>query len=267
MEEHIKHHGSGLEETQKPAIRFLVESALRKVLAGGSVNEPRGRDEWILHLCEALVSESDTAHQAAVAQLMANGISSEELLQDFIPAAARLLGELWVDDKASFVDVTVGAARLQALFRTQNQAGSGRALDRAIPLGKSVLMVVPEFEQHSLGAFVAADEMRRKGLWVHMGIGLDQRELAELIGGTRFSMIGLSLATWKSVEMVAEIVNYLRAELEAVPPLVVGGVAVEDKKKVVEESGVDHAVTTVGEALAVCGLQQVSEPAGSKQGA
>lgn len=267
MEELQKQNGSGLGETQKPAIRFLVESALRKVVSGNSVREPRGRDEWVSHLCEALVSDSDAAHQVAVAQLMANGVSSRELCQEVIPAVARRLGELWVNDRASFVDVAVGTARLQALFRTQQFSGSGGSLDRAMPLGKSVLMVVPAFEQHSLGAFVAADRLRREGLWVHMSIGLDHGKLAQLIRGTRFSMIGISVATWKSVELTTEIVDYLRAELEALPPIVIGGFGVDDRKKVVDETGADHAVAAVEEALALCGLEAAAAPPAPAPGA
>jgi methanogenic corrinoid protein MtbC1 len=247
---------SGLSDTEKPAIRFLVERALRSVMERSSDQTPQGRGEWLLRLCDALVSDSEATFQTVIAQLMACGVSSEEILHSYVPDAARLLGELWVEDKASFVDVTVAASRLQSLYRSQADAARYNSINRAIPLGKSVLMVVPEHEQHSLGAFVAADEMRRKGVWVHMGIALTAEELADLLTATRFSMVGLSVGSHKAIENTTNIVDYLRAKVADLPPIVIGGVAAENSKFVEEVTGADYAVRTVQDAMEVCGLAE-----------
>jgi len=175
------------------------------------------------------------------------------------PSAARFLGELWVSDQASFVDVTVGASRLQGLFRQKESDVIARWADRSIPLGQSVLMVIPEYEQHALGAFVAADNLRRHGLWVHMAIGLNKRELAELVGSSRFAMIGVSVATRNSVEKTTELVDYIRSHTDYVPPVVIGGRAVEEDDKAVLRTGADFAVKTARDAIEKCGLSSVSE--------
>lgn len=246
----------GLTDAEKPAIRFLVERALRSVVRRSADQTPQGRDEWLLHLCDALVSDSEATFQTVIAQLMACGVTSEEILHGYVPDAARLLGELWVEDKASFVDVTVAASRLQSLYRAQPGPLRRNAINRAIPLGKSVLMVVPEHEQHSLGAFVAADEMRRKGVWVHMGIALTVDELADLVSAARFSMVGLSVGSHKAIESATEIVDYLRAKVADLPPIVIGGVAAEDSRFVEETTGADYAVRTVQDAMELCGLAE-----------
>ncbi len=254
MDEDNTQDRSAFSDAQSPALRFLVESALKTVISGKAQSQPRSREDWVARLCDQLMSDSETSHQAVLSQLMATGVSSEELYQHYIPAAARKLGQLWLNDEASFVDVTVGASRLQALFRAR--AGGG-ALDRSIPLGQSVLMVVPQHEQHSLGAFVAADNMRRHGVWVHMGIGLNHAEIAELVATNRFSMIGLTAATWNSVVNATEIVDYLRSNVEGVPPIVIGGRAAAEKDKVVRRTGADHAVQSAREAVEKCGLVTV----------
>ncbi|MHA7827997.1 MAG: cobalamin-dependent protein [Roseovarius sp.] len=171
---------------------------------------------------------------------------------------SRFLGEMWVSDKASFVDVTVGAARLQALFR--NKAGPGEAgwLTRSIPLGQSVLMIVPNFENHSLGAFVAADQFRRHGLWVHMAIGLEDEEIAALIKTSGFSLLGITAATPKSVEKSRKIVEYLKTKVEHCPPIAIGGFAVEDSEAVERITGADFAVKSVREAVERAGLSSVA---------
>ncbi|EPX75982.1 PpaA, heme-binding protein SCHIC domain protein sensory protein, regulator for photosystem formation [Salipiger mucosus DSM 16094] len=251
------HDGSGVQPERAPAIRFLVESALRKVNSSRAGQTPRHRGEWVELFVEALMSESETSHKSVLASLMANGIGSQELYDYYVPEASRRLGELWVKDRASFVDVTVGAARLQALFRNRPDGASGR-FDRSIPLGESFLMIVPTFEDHSLGAFVAADQLRRHGVWVHMGIGMSPQELVDFIGARRFSALGISAATWNTLEKVTELVDYCRSKLDHVPPVVVGGRAVSHYAKVTERTGADFAVKTAREAVERCGLSTVA---------
>jgi methylmalonyl-CoA mutase cobalamin-binding subunit len=242
------------------ALKYLVESALRKVATDFADARPRSRDEWVDRLCKALMSESETSHQGVISALMAGGVSSERLFQDYVPAAAQRLGEMWISDEASFMEVTVGASRLQALFRSMRDAPRGAWADRSIPLGQSVLLAIPAFEQHTLGAFVAADHFRRHGVWVRMCIGLEERELAEVLCKSRFSALALSLSTWKSVEKAGELVEYLRTQVDGLPPVVVGGRIVAERAPVQKASGADFAVKSVREAIERSGLATVSEP-------
>ncbi|MEL7258975.1 MAG: cobalamin B12-binding domain-containing protein [Pseudomonadota bacterium] len=259
MDDQSANKDRGLSEAQRPAIRFLVESALRTVMTNTANREPRTRDEWIGRLCEALMSEAESSYHSVVAALISNGVTQEDVFQSYVPAAARYLGELWVSDRASFVDVTVAASRLQSLFRQQEDRIATRWTDRSVPLGQSVLVAIPEFEQHALGAFVAADNLRRHGLWVHMAIGLKNEELAELINSQRFAMIGISIATPNAVEQTTNLVDYIRANTNHTPPIVIGGRMVEENEKLVLRTGADHAVRTAREAIEKCGLASVAE--------
>jgi len=261
MSDSLRSGVSGKSGHSDHAIRVLVESALREVASSKARSQPNSQREWVALLCEKLMSDSETSHHAVISQILAGGVSAEELHRTYIPAASRLLGELWVQDKASFVEVTVGAARLQALFRDRREAIGDRWTERLVPLGHSVLMVVPDFEQHTLGSFVAAGQMRRYGLWVHMGIGLDKAEIAELLEARHFSMLGVSAATWNSVVNTTEIVDYLRSNVKDLPPIVIGGrVATENetgREKVVRRTGADFAVRSAREAVERCGLARV----------
>lgn len=235
------------------AIRLLVESALRKVTATRLGELPRNRREWIDRLCGALISESETGYHATIASLMATGVGSDEFFQTFVPEAAFRLGELWLKDEASFVDVTVGAGRLQALYRDRPEP-EGNAGSGLIPLGQSFLMVVPAFEDHSLGAFAAADRMRRHGVWVQMAIRPSNADLLGLVATRRFAAIGFTAATWKTVEKLAELVDYLRTKSADVPPIVIGGRAVAESNVVRARTGADFVVGTAREAIERCGL-------------
>ncbi len=260
MEDDATRPSSEFSGIPQPAIRFLVESALKSLASECAEPKPGSRDEWVRHLSQALMSEAEVEHHKVLSSLMANGVSNQELLHFYIPEASRYLGEKWVSDEASFVDVTTGAARLQALFRDHDDDGdAGQLLDRSIPLGQSVLMIIPQFEQHSLGAFVAADGLRRHGLWVRMAIGLCDAEIARLISANRFSMLGISLASWKSVEKAADFIEDVRKSVADVPPIVVGGRIVEDREEVERRSGADFAVHSIREAIERCGLSTVAK--------
>lgn len=254
MEMSRKTASFGTLQNQAPAIRQLVETALRGVISGRQKSQPRGRDEWVAHLADALMSESEAPHHAVIAALMSTGVGRRDIFQNYVPAAARYLGELWVGDKVSFVDVTVGASRLQSLFRSHPDDVARSWQGRSIPLGHSVLMVIPRFEGHSLGAFVAADSLRRHGLWTHMGIGLDGGELTEIVDSGQFSMIGITLGTPNSVEKATELIDFVRTKISHVPPIVIGGRAVEVMPDAVRRTGADHTARNAREAIEKCGL-------------
>ncbi|MAM62904.1 cobalamin-dependent protein [Maritimibacter sp. UBA3975] len=241
----------------QPAIRLLVESALKTVKSTRQNGVPQTRRGWVEYIAASLVSDSETSHHSAIAALMSTGTSSEEIYDYYVPEAARYLGSLWVKDEASFVDVTIGAARLQALFRARKRE-TGQRLDGTIPLGESFLMVTLDFEDHSLGAFVAADKLRQHGLWVHMGVGMNAEEVGELLSQRHFSAVGFSAATWNTVEKITDVVDYLRTRLEQVPPIVIGGRVTETADKVIERTGADFVARTPREAIEKCGLSTIA---------
>ncbi|WP_425099385.1 cobalamin B12-binding domain-containing protein [Tropicibacter sp. S64] len=238
---------------------------MRKVASDRNRQQPRTRDEWIGRLCDALVSESETSHQSVISAMVSNGIRQDDILQSYIPEAAQRLGEFWLNDSASFVGVTVGAARLQRLYRDHAGIGGQGWPTRSIPLGQSALMIVPSFETHSLGGFAAADQLRRHGVWVHMAIGLNAQELRAAIHAAPFSMIGLSIATAESLDKASELIAALRETIEVLPPIVVGGRIVSVANNVAQRCGADYAVTTAREAVSYCGLATLSTRVGSPE--
>ncbi|WP_245189096.1 cobalamin B12-binding domain-containing protein [Mameliella alba] len=251
--------GRDQSDDRDTAIRFLVEAALKSVADKRRIQSPQTKDDWIDRLCEEIMSASETSHQAVLSSLIATGVTSDEVLGDYVPAVARRIGELWVQDKATFVQVTIGAARLQALFQNRTDLPRGTWLDRTVPLGQSILMILPAVEDHTLGAFVAADQFRRHGLWVRMAIRLSNAELLRVVEEGRFSMLGISMATYKSVENVQEIIKNLKSSLDRCPPIVVGGKYVADSDGVEVLTGADLAVRSAREAIEGCGLASVAK--------
>ncbi|MEY8838459.1 B12-binding domain-containing protein, partial [Cribrihabitans sp. XS_ASV171] len=170
---------------------------------------------------------------------------------------------LWVTDHATFVQVTIGAARLQSVYQGASNGGeaghAARLIDRTIPLGQSILMILPEGEDHTLGAFVAADQFRRHGLWVRVAVRLTCEELVRVVGEGHFAMVGVSVSREKAVENVARMIKYLKSELGGCPPVVIGGRYVALSRDIKERTGADHAARSAREAIELCGLASVAE--------
>lgn len=245
-------------------IRFLVESALRSVASHKNHAKPASRAEWVRHLCDALIAGSDTAYRSVISDLVLNGFEPDEIYQSIIPDAARNLGEMWLFDEATFVEVTTGASRLQSLLREKKTNDNAGWMNRSIPLGQSILLVIPQFEDHSLGAFVAADQFRRHGIWVHLGIGMDTPEVVDLVARGRFAMVGFTLSTGKNLDKMKTMMSSIRKTVDECPPLIIGGNVVEQVPTVADQTGATYVVSSVREAIERCNLASVAEPVSSE---
>jgi methylmalonyl-CoA mutase cobalamin-binding subunit len=175
----------------------------------------------------------------------------------YIPAAARLLGTQWTCDDKSFAEVTVASARLQAMVRaictrwgTDGPTSAGR---------RSVLMVVPQGEDHTLGAVVATGQMRRMGISVCLRLRPAPGEVAELLRTRNFDGALISMAQTDRLEACRKLVAMMRKHGEPGLPVVVGGAIVQSTPDVKSLTGADLATGDAAEALGYCGLMQQAE--------
>lgn len=246
-------------KAHQPALQLLAEAALKTLAAKGGANAPQTHDQWVHFLCNAVLADGDVKHEMAITQLMGSGASSDEVLHVLVPAVARRLGEMWVGDEASFVDVTIGSARLQAMFNMREEDPHPLLASQSSGSGDSALLVVPEFEQHTLGAFVAADELRRAGIWVRVGLLISAEEVCDLLRANHFSMLGLSIGSRDSIEQTAEFVKYIRNNMKIVPPVVLSGNVVERLGDATSLTGADFVVSTAKDAIERCGLETAAD--------
>lgn len=200
---------------------------------------------------QAFAFGDDSDRQRVVSSLRKDGSSDDDLIDTFVPETARRIGEMWVRDDMSFGQVTIAATHLQELVRSIG--GIPDRLNTTIPLGLSVLIVIPAGETHTMGAFVAADQFRRLGLMVHMAICQTPEEIASVVKSQSFAMIGISSASRRRVQDIANIVSTIR-ENGVNTPIVLGGNIVHIVKDPVAATGVDMVTTNAKEAARFCGL-------------
>jgi len=201
--------------------------------------------------CHAFTMDDSTHRDEILSYLRKAGLTDDDIIDKIIPTAARKIGEQWVRDELTFAQVTISASRMQELSRFLG--GRNERVPSTIPLGFNALLIIPKEEQHTMGAFVAADQFRRQGLWVHMAIGQDAKELERTVTHNHFSMIGISAAARRSLKSVKTIVDILKDKDTSIP-VILGGNIINIVDDIQSKTNVDLVSSSPREAVTFCGL-------------
>ncbi len=180
--------------------------------------------------------------------LRAEGLSIEAVMLQLMAPAARRLGDLWLDDRLSFLDVTAGLGRLQGVMRAL-----GPDFDGDVPgqiHGKKILLAPASGEQHIFGLSVVAAFFRRAGWEVTFEPRIAFDDLLILVRAERFTAIGLSVANDKFLPAFPSQVEALRrASLNENVTLLAGGPAFLLDPELHRRVGVDAVACDATEAV------------------
>ena len=102
--------------------------------------------------------------------MLRSGLTAEAVCLDVLTPVARRLGVMWEEDSCSFVDVTVGVGRLQAL--THNLGARFARADQPGSMGRILVGTCPG-EQHAFGITMVAEFLRRHGWQVEVAAAFD----------------------------------------------------------------------------------------------
>ncbi|SIS68488.1 cobalamin B12-binding domain-containing protein [Phaeovulum vinaykumarii] len=219
--------------------------------------EGRPREDLVARLIEAVLAPDLAPLARFLDALRAERIPAAALADLYIPEAARRMGHGWDDDTLSFVDVTVGVARLQALLREIGSAWEAEQIREGVR--GTVLMLVPQEEQHTLGALVAANQLRRMGVSVCVRLGEDTASLRALIAERGFDAIMISAGARERVRFLRDLVAALRAVAAPGTRFLLGGPIAGMEAEILDRIGADFVTGNMFEALDFCGLS--AEPA------
>jgi methanogenic corrinoid protein MtbC1 len=151
-----------------------------------------------------------------------HGISRQALYLDYLGEAARLLGELWRDDRADFANVTLGTSFLQQLMREIRSKIDTDS--HFVGHHHSILLVPAPGEQHTFGLSILAEFFRDAGWDVCGGPQLPIEEHLRLVARENFDVIGISAATARVVpELSRWIARIRKAGRGKSPKLMLGG--------------------------------------------
>lgn len=145
---------------------------------------------------------------AYIDSIRVRGISLSAVYLELLAPAARVLGEMWEEDRCGFADVTVALCRLHEILR--GLSATPPANTDTPPLGRRVLLVPVPGEQHTFGLLMVAEFFRRSGWEVWSESLPGARELIGLAGQEWFTLIGLSVGCETHVDGLASTIHSIR---------------------------------------------------------
>ena len=179
------------------------------------------------------------------------GMSVESVFIDLLTPAARLLGELWADDRCTFTDVTIGLSRLQRIVDELGSALCREVAQAPLPGPRAALIEVPG-EQHTFGLHLVREFFRREGWDVWGASSSHPRELVSLVQDEWVSMVGLTMSSVRTADVASDMITEVRsASLNPNVFILIGGPCVIEDPAIAQRVGADAAPADAREALQV----------------
>jgi MerR family transcriptional regulator, light-induced transcriptional regulator len=173
-----------------------------------------------------------------VRHLMASGVSFQEILLDLMAPAARVLGERWEEDKASFVEVALGVARMHRILREFD--GIPSHLWSNAGFGRHALLLPTPGELHSFGLRLVQEFLLRESWTVTNKPVEDVNQLGQLVAQDYYDIVGLSLSGQTLVEPFLQAIRVVRRKSKnRQVKIIVGGHLFVERPDLIESCGAD----------------------------
>lgn len=198
--------------------------------------------------CEALISPDRDDSRRIFERLRAQGTTPDTFALRYFAPAAQRLGEYWVADSCTFLEVTLGCARLHALQRSLRGDFMPAFLNP--PSALNALFSPIPGDTHVLGIRIAADFFRRAGWHIDFHQPRDLNALADRAEAGDFNVIGLSAGCLSALPQLQETVERLRA-VKPDALLVLGGYITEIDPQISQHLDIDHTLTDVTTAPSI----------------
>lgn len=232
----------GLADVARWALGLL---AVRRAMA-----VPQLREDLFELFLAAAIDPDDARLGACLAHMVRERVGAAEVSDLYIPALARQLGADWMDDRLSFVQVSLASARMQAMLRV---IGCAWSADAAAPgADRAVVLVVPQGEQHTLGALVLLGQLRRLGVTVRLALDPEPGDVAKMLRTGSMAGVFISVAGTGQLAKARLLVEEIRRFGPQGIPIVLGGVVLQTDIEAAQTLGADLVTSDLHAALAVC---------------
>lgn len=240
-------HGSqGDRDTS--SVSALAQTVLVRLL-GRTVGLGRGpKPDLTVALARAVMAADPAELQALRVELRRQRVSEAELVDCYFPAVAVQLGNDWAEDRATFAEVSIGMARMQAVLHDVSQGWISNAVTRSG--GATVLLLVPEGEQHFFGALLMMGQLRRRGVSVQLICGARPEEMPSAVQGRNFDCVMISVSCEENLEIARKVVKAIKAVAGAGIRVAVGGAVLDRPLDVKQLTGADIVTRDPSEVLA-----------------
>lgn len=235
---------------EKGISQFALQVVSILVGDGTHIGKPPRADLLEQLITAALTGDADVLANLSV-EFRKLRIPADVAVDTYIPAAVERIGNAWHNDEIDILDATLATCRLQNLVREFGRAWN--ADSTASNSKRSVLMVVPDGEQHTLGTMIATTQLRRLGVSVCVQLAPTRAALGDMLENRRYDGVFLSVANLHSLEAAENIVKTVRLKRRSSIPVVVGGAIVSFNNVAHSTIGADMTTRNVREALEFLG--------------
>lgn len=229
----------------RPGVSALAAQALAVVRLPTVSPSSSASPEFVDDLRRMVLASPAQPAEDIVAAMRAHGISDAGIVDHYIPAVARTLGDCWLSDELPFAQVSIGAARLQGMLPLLDD----RPADGSKTQSGVGLLLVAESEHHTLGAMVLAHQLRRQGLEIYVTVGAPPDDVLALVQQGGIDVVMISCSQPSNLDSIANLVDRLRKSCAQLPPILLGGAAVEGAEELVRKTGVDLVLTGYKDVL------------------
>jgi methanogenic corrinoid protein MtbC1 len=190
----------------------------------------------ISEFAEILIVDDGAAADQFLKKMRARGYSEEMLFLGLLAETARHLGALWEDDRCNFVDVTIGVARLQKILCVF----SGQSEPAVVDDRQRAALCALRGETHIFGLEMVACFMRHASWEVDLQKDAETHDVAELVGGAWFAVLGFTLSSEMGLEGLCRAIKSGRAaSLNPQIGILVGGPMFRVNPGLVAQVGAD----------------------------
>ncbi len=201
--------------------------------------------DMVQTIARAFASDNPAAFEALRPDLRRARIDDIDLVDSYFPAVARQLGRDWSEDRLGWAEVTIGLARMQSLVHQIGLDWDGSTA----PDAESVLVVLPEGEQHSFGVQVMAGQLRRQGVSVHLQIGPRPAALRSLVQERHYDCALISVGSEDHIDACRKLVKILKDGSAGRLWVAIGGPVLDRDRDILGLTGADMVTNDPAEAL------------------
>jgi MerR family transcriptional regulator, light-induced transcriptional regulator len=182
---------------------------------------------------------------------VARGVTVDTIFVELLAPAARHLGEMWDEDTADFVTVTMALWRLQEVVRELSARVPTRGAMGEAHVRTALFAVMPG-DDHSFGTVIVEDVFRRNGWATDLMTDTSTSSLLAMVARNSYDLVGLTVSGTVCADDAPSLINAVRSvSRNPFVGIMVGGSIFNVAPQLAIEIGADATAPDALQALAV----------------
>jgi methanogenic corrinoid protein MtbC1 len=224
----------------------------------GSAAAPAALDDYLRRVVQLALDADDLRLDALIGSLAQGGWTNDAIVMLLIEPAARALGDAWLADECSELDLTIALSMLQLA----GHAARHHAASTPMPRGAryTVLLATAPGEPHMLGTTLLADQFTDEGWEVTMAFPDSEEALLNQVRAQHPDAVDIGLSDamprGNTVSRLRSAIAHTRAVAANYPTVIsVGGRLFAEAAATAASVGADHARrTAAGSSIRIAAL-------------